>query len=66
MYFTTRFLFIHPWFEGSKHPYTVRWKEDHDRTPWSERLLRTLKEQGGKGIEKKIYTGSFPVDWLCG
>lgn len=55
IHFTTSFLSIRPWFEGSKHPYAVRWKEVHDLTPWSECPPRYLKDRGKRDRKENLY-----------
>lgn len=55
IHFTTSFLSIRPWFEGSKHPYAQSWKEIHDRTPWKDEPYRKLKNREQRDKKEKIY-----------
>ncbi|MCI5934044.1 MAG: glycosyltransferase family 8 protein [Lachnospiraceae bacterium] len=53
VHFTTSFLSIRPWYEGSKHPYAKQWKETHDETEWKDEPYREL--MGRKKRDKKEY-----------
>lgn len=55
IHFTTSFLSIRPWFEGSKHPYAEKWKEIHGRSPWRENGYRELKDRGKRDMKEKLY-----------
>lgn len=55
IHFTTSFLSIRPWFDGSKHPYAPQWKEIHDRTPWVGCEMRSLKERKKRDRKENIY-----------
>lgn len=55
IHFTTSFLSIRPWFDGSKHPYAPQWKEIHDRTPWVGCKMRSLKERKKRDRKENIY-----------
>lgn len=55
VHFTTSFLSIRPWFEGSKHPYAKQWKEMHDLTPWKDEPFRELKNRAERDKKEEIY-----------
>lgn len=55
IHFTTSFLSIRPWFEGSKHPYANLWKEIHEKTPWKNRPYRELRNREKRNRNEKIY-----------
>ena len=55
VHFTTSFLSLRPWFEGSTHPYAKKWKEIHDRSPWKDEPYRIFKNRGRKEKIIKIY-----------
>ena len=55
VHFTTSFLSLRPWFEGSHHPYAKKWKEIHDRSPWKDKPYRILKNRGRKEKIIQIY-----------
>lgn len=55
VHFTTSFLSLRPWFEGSTHPYAKHWKEIHDRTPWKDEPYRILKNRKRKERVIRIY-----------
>lgn len=52
VHFTTSFLSIRPWYEGSKHPYAAKWMEYHEMTLWKKTGYRVLKD--AKKRENKI------------
>lgn len=54
VHFTTSFLSIRPWFEGSRHPYAEEWKRVHDETPWKNVKYKILKDR-----EKRIMIEHF-------
>ena len=62
VHFTTSFLSIRPWYEGSKHPYAGYWKEIHDRTPWKDSNYRVLYNR--KSRDKKEYFYRKLPKWL--
>ena len=55
IHFTTSFLSVRPWFEGSKHPYAAQWKEIHNRTLWSGFPMRSLKERKKRDKKENLY-----------
>lgn len=69
VHFTTSFLSIRPWYEGSKHPYAKQWKETHDETEWKDvpyrelmaRKKRDKKEWFYRKLPRKIAVGSAGI-----
>ena len=59
VHFTTSFLSLRPWYEGSKHPYAEEWKKVHDNTPWKNEASRVLKNRKKRDIREMIYR-QFP------
>ena len=55
IHFTTSFLSIRPWYEGSSHPYANKWKNIHDRSLWKEEGYRTLPNREKREKRAKIY-----------
>lgn len=55
VHFTTSFLSIRPWYEGSKHPYSTLWKEYHNKSPWKDRPYRELKNKKKRDIKEELY-----------
>lgn len=55
IHFTTSFLSIRPWFEGSKHPYAQEWKKVHDETPWKYCEYRFLQGREKRNKKEQIY-----------
>lgn len=55
VHFTTSFLNIRPWFEGSKHPYAAMWKEIHDTTPWRNNDYRELRSRRSRDRKESLY-----------
>lgn len=55
IHFTTSFLSIRPWYEGSSHPYANKWKDIHDRSLWKEEGYRTLQNREKREKRAKIY-----------
>lgn len=55
VHFTTSFLSVRPWFEGSEHPYAKMWKEIHDQTPWRDKPYRETRHCKYKEIKEKVY-----------
>ncbi len=55
VHFTTSFLSIRPWYEGSKHPYAGMWKIIHDQSPWKEIPFRELNNRNNREKKEKIY-----------
>lgn len=45
IHFTTSFLSIRPWFEGSKTPWTKKWLEYKSGSEWKGEPLRVLKDR---------------------
>jgi lipopolysaccharide biosynthesis glycosyltransferase len=55
VHFTTSFLSIRPWYEGSRHPYAIKWKETHDRTPWADKTYRELRNREKRDSKERLY-----------
>lgn len=55
VHFTTSFLSIRPWYEGSKHPYAQLWKEMHDETAWKDEPYRELKSRNKRDKKECFY-----------
>lgn len=55
IHFTTSFLSIRPWYEGSMHPYAGSWKEVHDRTPWKNCTHREMKNRASRDRRERAY-----------
>ena len=55
IHFTTSFLSIRPWFEGSSHPYAKYWREVHERTPWNGMPYRELKNRKIRNKKERLY-----------
>lgn len=64
IHFTTSFLSLRPWQEGSMHPYAGKWKEYHDRSPWKDVPLRNYSGRKRKEFVSRIYhsiPGKLPI-----
>lgn len=59
VHFTTSFLSVRPWYEGSKHPYATEWKKVHDMTPWENNPYRKLKNRKQRDKKETLYR-KFP------
>ena len=55
VHFTTSFLSIRPWFEGSEHPYARKWKEMHGHTPWRDIPYRELEKRAKRDKKENLY-----------
>ena len=55
VHFTTSFLSIRPWFDGSRHPYAKQWKEIHDLTPWKDEPFRELENRAERDKKEAMY-----------
>lgn len=55
IHFTTSFLSVRPWFEGSRHPYAKKWKEMHAATPWKNELARKINNRKARDKKEKMY-----------
>lgn len=55
VHFTTSFLSIRPWYEGSKHPYSCLWKKIHDETAWKDEPYRELTNRKKRDLKEGIY-----------
>lgn len=55
VHFTTSFLSIRPWFEGSRHPYAALWKKFHDKSPWKSIPYRKLENIKIRDKKESIY-----------
>lgn len=63
IHFTTSFLSRRAWVEGSYHPYTKRWIDYKEMSPWKEEPLREYKKtQGWREAYIKLYK-ALPV-WI--
>lgn len=59
IHFTTSFLTVRPWFEGSEHPYAARWKETHDRSPWADSPEREMRNRSAWERKERLFR-KFP------
>lgn len=55
VHFTTSFLSIRPWYEGSNHPYAVMWMETRSKTPWKECGYRELRNRNKRDLIESWY-----------
>lgn len=55
IHFTTSFLSIRPWYEGSRHPYAEYWWEVHERTPWKGAPYREMKNRESRSRKERVY-----------
>lgn len=55
VHFTTSFLSLRPWLEGSKHPYAKLWKQIHEETPWENMPYRKLDNWDSRGKREKFF-----------
>lgn len=55
VHFTTSFLSIRPWYEGSRHPYARLWKKIHDETAWKDEPYRELENRKKRDFEESFY-----------
>lgn len=55
IHFTTSFLSVRPWYEGSHHPYAASWKQIHDRTPWADCPYRQMKNRKSRDRKEQIF-----------
>ncbi len=55
VHFTSSFLSLRPWIEGSSHPYAEKWAEYKSMTPWKDLLFRPDNRSGKKKLAVKIY-----------
>ncbi len=55
IHFTTSFLSIRPWYEGSCHPYAAQWKAYHDKSPWSGNAYRKLVNKDKRDKRENLY-----------
>lgn len=55
IHFTTSFLSVRPWYEGSHHPYAASWKQIHDRTPWADYPYRQMKNRRSRDRKEKVF-----------
>ena len=63
VHFTTSFLSVRPWYEGSKHPYAEQWESVHEQSPWKDCGYRVLKKREQRDRKEKMYR-SIPR-WLA-
>lgn len=59
IHFTTSFMSIRPWYEGSQHPYAAYWKQVHERSPWAEIPYREMKGQRKRDRKASLFR-KFP------
>lgn len=55
VHFTTSFLSIRPWFEGSGHLYAGEWVKFHQLSPWKDMPYRKMKGRKLRDKKQKIY-----------
>lgn len=55
IHFTTSFLSVRPWYEGSNHPYAAKWKQIHDMTPWANCPYRQMKNRKSRDRKEQIF-----------
>jgi len=55
IHFTTSFLSIRPWLEGSKTPYTSLWREYHEKSEWKDTPLRIMKDRKLHDMKIRIF-----------
>ena len=51
IHFTTSFLSIRPWLEGSSTPWTIKWREYKAQSEWKDEPLRTTKKSSSRKIK---------------
>lgn len=55
VHFTTSFLSIRPWFEGSRHPYAGYWEKIRNSTLRGDMPLQKLPKQKSRDTSKWLY-----------
>ncbi len=55
IHFTTSFLSVRPWYEGSGHPYAKIWQEYHEESPWKDAVYRKMKNRKWRDRKEKLY-----------
>lgn len=55
VHFTTSFLSLRPWVEGSRHPYAGEWSRYKAMSPWAEAPLRKDNRSAIKRLAVKIF-----------
>lgn len=55
IHFTTSFLSVRPWYEGSEHPYAKMWKEYHEESPWKDASYRKIKNRKSRDRKEQLY-----------
>ena len=53
VHFTSTYLDVRPWVEGCRHPYTEKWHEYKEKTPWKNQELRKDNRTIVKRIARK-------------
>lgn len=56
VHFTTSFLSIRPWYEGSKHPYAEQWIKTWDKSPWKNKNYREQMNGRCKNKKRVLYS----------
>lgn len=55
VHFTTSFLSKRPWIEGSNHPYSFKWIEYRQLTPWKDKPLKKNNVKKYQTLYEKMY-----------
>ena len=55
IHFTTSFLSVRPWYEGSHHPYAATWKQIHDQSPWENYPYRKMKNRESRDRKEQLF-----------
>lgn len=54
VHFTSTYLDVRPWVEGCRHPYTQKWRDYKEKTPWKSRALGKDSRNVAKRIVRKV------------
>ncbi len=55
VHFTTSFLSVRPWFEGSNHPYAGEWEKFYQESLWKDMPYRKKEDREVRNKKQKIY-----------
>lgn len=55
VHFTTSFLSLRPWVEGSGHPFAEKWQSFRAMSPWADAPLRKDNRSAERKLAVKIY-----------
>lgn len=55
IHFTSTYLDVRPWIKGCQHPYTQKWHEYKEKTPWKDQVLRKDNRNIFTKIVRKIF-----------